>query len=66
MMKEWRIGYCASWKCDGSLVTPEQPFQNAYIEASTAEEAVHLLAEEFPGWKFKISEVEEHVSSDTV
>ena len=60
-MKEWKIGYCASWKCDGSLVNPDKPFQAAYIEAETGPDAAKILMEEFPVWKIKIAKIEEHI-----
>jgi len=62
-MKEWKIGYCASWKSDHKLVNPDMPFQNAYFEAETGPEAAHALIKEFPMWDIKIAKIEEHLAS---
>jgi len=62
-MKDWKIGYSASWKCDKTLVNPDKPFRTAYIEADTGPEAAESLKKEFPGWDIKVVSVEEYLES---
>lgn len=44
-IKSWKITYCG-WLTPKMLLNEEKPFQEAYISAHTAEEAVRRLKEE--------------------
>ena len=53
-IKSWKIGYCG-WLTKNMLLSPEKPWQYAYIVAETAAEAVRKLKEELRLVKVKLA-----------
>ena len=55
MVDSYKICYTAQYP-DGKLLDPSKPFMEAYIAASTKQEAVSNLMMEFPGLTIKVVE----------
>lgn len=53
MLNQYKICYVAQWP-DGKLLDPKKPYAEAYIDASTKNEAVGNLLMELRGLKVKV------------
>lgn len=57
-MNQFKICYLAKWP-DGKLVEPHSPYIPAYIEASSATEAVAMLKHELCGMIIDVTNVQQ-------
>lgn len=53
MVNQYKICYVATWP-DGKLLDPKRPYMDAYILASTKNEALQKFNDEFPMLKLKV------------
>ena len=64
MVNQYKICYTAKWP-DGKLLDPKKPFMDAYILASTKNEAAAKLISEFPGLHVTIANEPEIVQEQS-
>ena len=63
MIDYYKICYTAQYP-DGKLLDPSKPFMDAYVIASSKDEAITSLKDEFPGLDIKISKEPVHMQME--